>query len=132
MLSLERINEYVNVVRQQIRWKKAGFRVAEEVTNHIIDCRDSYMARGLDEKIATEKAIAETGDAVAIGAQLDRVHRPKPQWGMFAATAALLMLGLLVRLFVFNNEDRTGLMSIRLLFTRLGVAGMILILPTSQ
>jgi cell division protein FtsW (lipid II flippase) len=122
MLSLDRINEYVNVVCQQIRWKKAHFRVSEEMVNHIIDGRDSYMAQGLDEKTATEKALAETGDAAAIGTQLDRIHRPKPQWGMFAATAVLLILGLLVSLFVFNDEDRIG---IRLLCIGIGIAGMI-------
>jgi len=125
MLSLDRINEYVTVVCQQIRWKKARFRVSEEMQNHIIDGRDSYMAQGLDENTATEKALTDTGDATVIGTQLDRIHRPKPQWSMFVATAILLILGLLVRLFVFNDEDRIGLMSIRLLCTGIGVAGMI-------
>lgn len=125
MLSLDRINEYVNVVCQQIRWKKAHFRVSEEMQNHIIDGRDSYMAQGLDENTATDKALADTGDATVIGAQLDRIHRPKPQWGMFLATSVLLILGLLVRLFVFNDEDSIGLMSIRLLCTGIGVVGMI-------
>ena len=94
MLSLDRINEYVNVVCHQIRWKKAHFRISEEMQNHIIDGRDSYMAQGLDESTATEKALADTGDATEIGTQLDRIHRPKPQWGMFVATAILLILGL--------------------------------------
>jgi cell division protein FtsW (lipid II flippase) len=125
MLSLDRINEYVNVVCHQIRWKKAHFRISEEMQNHIIDGRDSYIAQGLDESTATEKALADTGDATEIGTQLDRIHRPKPQWGMFVATAILLILGLLVRLFVFRDEDRIGLISIRLIYTGIGVAGMI-------
>ena len=125
MLSLDKINEYVIVVCQQIRWKKAHFRVSEEMQNHIIDGRNSYMAQGLDENTATEKALADTGDATVIGTQLDRIHRPKPQWGMFVATAILLILGILVRLFVFTDEDRIGLISVRLLSTGIGVAGMI-------
>ncbi|HML36061.1 MAG TPA: permease prefix domain 1-containing protein [Bacillota bacterium] len=122
MTSLDRINEYVNDVCQQIRWKKARSRISEEMTNHIIDGRDSYMAQGFDERAATEKALAETGGAAEIGAQLDRVHRPRPQWGMFAATAVLLTLGLLVGLLVFGDEVRTGL---RLAYTGIGIAGMI-------
>jgi cell division protein FtsW (lipid II flippase) len=122
--SLERIAEYVDAVCQQVRWKKAHFRVSHELANHLVDARDSYVAQGLDETSATEKAIAEAGDAMDIGTQLDRIHRPKPQWEMFAATALLIMLGLLVRIFIFNDEDRVGLLSVRLLYTGIGIAGM--------
>ncbi|MCL2425259.1 MAG: hypothetical protein FWD05_02865 [Oscillospiraceae bacterium] len=41
MHSLDRINEYVNTLCQQIRWKKAHLRVSDEMTNHIIDGRDA-------------------------------------------------------------------------------------------
>ncbi len=125
MTSLERIQAYVNTVCQQIRWKKAHNRVSEELLNHIEDGRDSYITQGLDENTATEKAIAETGDAADIGTQLDRIHRPKPQWGMLAATVVLLLLGLLVRLFVFRDADEVGFISTRLLFTGIGIVGMI-------
>ncbi len=125
MPSLEKIKEYVDTICGQIRWKSARNRIFEEMTNHIVDGRDSFMAQGLDENGATEKAISETGDAETIGTQLDRIHRPKPQWSMFAATAVLLILGLLVRLFVFNDEDRFGLLSVRLACTGLGIVGMI-------
>ena len=125
MRSLDRINEYVNIVCRQMRWKKAHIRVSEEMKNHIVDGRDSYMEQGFDEETATEKALIDTGDATTIGTQLDRIHRPKPQWGMFVATAALLTLGILIRLFIFRDEDRAGLLSIRLFYTGIGVAGMI-------
>ncbi|MDR1157578.1 MAG: FtsW/RodA/SpoVE family cell cycle protein [Oscillospiraceae bacterium] len=120
----EKIKSYVHLVCEQIRWKKAHPRIHQEMENHIVDQRDAFMTLGLDEEAATDKAIANTGDAAMIGAQLDRTHRPKPQWGMFAATAVLLTFGLLVRLFVFNDEDRVGLISVRLFFTGVGMAGM--------
>lgn len=37
------------------------------------------------------------GDPVTLGAGLDRVHRPKPQWGLLILTALLAILGLLLR-----------------------------------
>ena len=126
MLSLDRIKKYVDTICQQIRWRKAHSRVSEEMINHIVDARDSYMAEGLDENAATEKAINETGDATNIGTQLDRIHRPKPQWGMFAATGVCLIIGLLIRMFVFTDEDRVGLMFVRLFYTGIGIAGMII------
>ena len=125
MLSLDKIGEYVNNVCQQIRWTKAHQRVSEELTNHVIDGRDFYIGQGVDEKKATEKAISDTGDATIIGTQLDRIHRPKPQWSMFIATAVLLMLGYIVWLFIFSLDDTRGLLPTRLLCTGIGVVGMI-------
>jgi cell division protein FtsW (lipid II flippase) len=128
MLPSDKINGYVSTVCQQIRWKKARSRVAEEMTHHIVDGRDSYMARGMDEKTAAERAVAETGDAAVIGARLDRIHRPKPQWGMLAAAAGLLTLGILVRLLVFPNGDNFGFFTPvwpALVCAGIGIAGMI-------
>ena len=125
MPSLDKIREYADTAGDQIRWEKARPRVSEELENHVTDTRDAYVAQGIDEDTATDRAIADTGDAAAIGLELDRIHRPKPQWGMLAATAALLFLGILVRLFVFNDEDRVGLLSLRLFHTGVGIAAML-------
>ena len=76
----DKIKEYAVLVSQQIRWKKARNRVLEEITDHIVDGRDYYIAQGIDEQLATDKAIVDTGDYMIIGSELNRVHRPKPQW----------------------------------------------------
>jgi len=116
MPSLEKINEYVISVCQQIRWKKVHLRISEEITNHVIDGRDAYIKQGLDEQEATERAIADTGDALTVGSQLDRAHRPKPQWIMFMWVTGLIFSGLAASLFVFGNEN----ISNRLLWTAIG------------
>ena len=125
MPSLERIREYAVSVGEQIRWKKARPRVSGEIEAHVTDARDAYVAQGLDEETATQRAITETGDAAVIGLELDRIHRPKPQWGMLGVTAALLLIGLLVRMFVFTDEDRVGLFGYRLFCTGIGIAAML-------
>ena len=116
-----RINEYVDQVCNQIRWKKARPRVAEELTAHITDSRDALIAQGIDENAATAAAIAHTGDAALLGADFDRVHRPRPQWGMLAAMAGFVLLGLLSSVFV-HGVDIDGL---RIFSIVLGVALMI-------
>lgn len=98
MGSPERISAYVNAICEQIRWKRARPGIAEEMTNHIADQRDAYRAKGLGDDLATDRALTDTGDAVLIGAQLDRAHRPKPQWGLLIGVAALLAIGLVLQL----------------------------------
>lgn len=103
MQPFEKIDAYVRVVLEQIRWKKARPQIQEEIKNHVIDQRDAFMAQGLDESAATEKAVAETGDAADIGLRLDRIHRPRPQWAMLALTVALLLIGIFIRMVIFGD-----------------------------
>ena len=92
-------DEYIQAVCGQIRWKKARRLVAQEIKAHIEDQRDAYLAEGLSEGAAARRAVESMGDPVAVGASLDRVHRPKPQYFMVALTAALMVLGIAARYF---------------------------------
>lgn len=93
MPSPDRIKEYSRSVCAQVRWQRAHAAIAEELEGHLLDQRDAHMAEGMDEDAATEKAVAQMGDPALVGAQLDRVHRPKPEWGMIALAAAALLIG---------------------------------------
>ena len=101
----DKIDEYISSLCEQIRWKRAHLRVSKEMRDHIEDGRDAYIREGLDELEATEKAITDTGDVMELGTQFDRIHRPKPQWGMLFAIAGFLVFGLFVSMFVFGNRD---------------------------
>jgi len=118
--NIKSIEEYVNTVCQQIRWEKAHARVADELANHINDTRDAYLSQDHTEAEATVKAIADTGDAAIVGTQLDRVHRPKPQWSMLGITAVLAILGLVGYAYLDN-----GITAARSIFTGIGVVGLV-------
>jgi hypothetical protein len=100
MMPYEKIHEYAKTVCGQIRWKKAHPVISEEIENHLTDQRNAYLADGIDEATATEKAIAQMGDPVTVGTQLDRTHRPKPQWGMLGLIAVIMLIGVFIRLFL--------------------------------
>ena len=44
------------------------------------------------------------GDAVSVGMELDRIHRPKPQWIMISLTALLMLIGALANYFIDKSE----------------------------
>ena len=106
MTPFEKIQAYSKAVCAQMRWKKAHPIITEEIENHLIDQRNAYIADGADEAAATDKAITQMGDPVTVGAQLDRTHRPKPQWGMLILTAVLLATGLFVRTFFVSSDEQ--------------------------
>lgn len=94
MLPLEKIHEYCNKVCEQIRWKKAKPGIAREIKNHLCDQRDAYLAAGDTEESATEKAIVQMGDAVSVGAALDKMHKPRAQWLMLFLTGIFMLMGM--------------------------------------
>jgi cell division protein FtsW (lipid II flippase) len=96
----EKIHEYSESVCGQIRWKKAHSVISKEIENHLIDQRDAYIANGADEITATDNAIFQMGDPVVVGTQLDRIHRPRPQWTMILLATILLFGGIILRAYI--------------------------------
>ena len=122
LLQQANIKEYINKVCEQIRWKKAHCVIAEEIENHITDQRDAYISKGTDEEVATEQAIKEMGDPIQVGTGLDRIHRPKAEWGLIALIGITLLIGVIVRIFVTSSDSAYYNTNI-LIFSILGICG---------
>ncbi len=98
--------EFVGAVCEQIRSKKTHAEIARELTDHINDQKETYLAQGCDETTAEKQAVESMGDAVTVGQQLDRAHRPKTQWGVLSAVLVLLCAGLAIQYVLqINNVD---------------------------
>lgn len=110
----ETIRAYLDTVEEQIRWKRARPVLARELEQHLTDQRDAFQAEGNDPETAERLAVEEMGDPVFVGTELDRVHRPKPQWGLLAATLVVALLGGCLRVWLtasgaeyYENIDPT-------------------------
>jgi len=99
--------DYLETVRRQIRWKRAQTYVLEEIENHLADQKDAFQRDGFDEETAAIKALAEMGDPVMVGEQLDRTHRPRPDWPLLVMTAILICLGLSIQ-FIIGTDMNNG------------------------
>ncbi len=97
--------EYTDLVCRQLRWQKARPVIEQEIGAHLCDQRDALIKSGMDEDAAVCESVRQMGDAVQVGAELDRVHRPKPAWALFALTALLALLGLFIKLFLTYDSD---------------------------
>ena len=87
------IRGYLDTVSDQIRWKRARAGLVRELEAHLEDQRHEFQAEGHSPEEAERLAVEEMGDPAAVGTDLDRLHRPRPQWGMLALTLALLLVG---------------------------------------
>ena len=105
MQPIEKIREFTRSVCEQIRWKKVHAFISSEIENHLADQRDAFITQGMDESAATDNAILQMGDPIIVGTQLDRIHRPKPQWSMILLTAAFLLTGFFARMIIADHRN---------------------------
>ena len=84
------IEEYLQAAEAQIRWKRMRPVLSLELQRHLEDQRDAFAAAGFGD--AEQMAVEEMGDPVTVGAELDRIHRPKPQWGLLGLTIILALV----------------------------------------
>lgn len=91
------IQGYLKTVMEQIRWKRARSVVARELEQHLTDQRDAFVKAGKPEDEAEQLAVEDMGDPVEVGAALDAVHRPRPQWGLLGLTLVLALAGAVLR-----------------------------------
>lgn len=92
------IQSYLETVASQIRWKRARPVVVLELERHLEDQRDAFAEEGHEN--AEQMALEEMGDPVALGAELDSVHRPAPQYGLLALTILLALFGAALRIWL--------------------------------
>ena len=92
------IQAYLETAGEQIRWGRARQVVIPELRQHLEDQRDAFLAEGRED--AERLAVEEMGDPVSVGAELDRIHRPKPQWGLLTLTVAFALAGAVLRVWL--------------------------------
>lgn len=119
-----KIKEYLKTVCEQIRWKKAHEIISEEIEDHIVDQKEAFLAEGLSDEEATNRAILEMGDPVIVGTVLDSVYRPKPEWGIIILTGIMLILGVLIRAFVTYDVEMPWRLNNIIIYTVIGIAFM--------
>lgn len=98
MLRYETIPDYLEAVSAQIRWKRTRPGILSELKQHLEDQRDAFAREG--HANAEQLAVDEMGDPVAVGAELDRIHCPRPQYGLLALTMFLASSGAALRVWL--------------------------------
>ena len=122
-----KISEYLTTVCDQIRWKRAHDVLAEELENHIIDQKNAFIERGMDEQTAIDKAIQEMGDPVLIGCELDNAHRPKTEWSIIILTAVIILIGVILRTFITHDSGVPSKLGSEIFNIAAGIGCMIVV-----
>lgn len=117
--------EYLHIVTDQIRCKKARPDVKTELEAHIMDQMEDYRNEGMEEQEAMERAILEMGDPVEVGVELDRIHRPKMSWEILLLVGILGGIGVFLQFALWRGGNATAQPNRQLMFH---IAGFLLML----
>ena len=85
-----------------IRFKPDREAVRQELMHHLADKQRVLEAAGVPREAAMERAVAEMGEAEAVGRALDRVHQPWLGW-LWMVSRATVFIGLLAVLVAFMS-----------------------------
>ena len=99
------MEEYLKKVLEQIRCKKAQGEIREELRAHIEDQKEANLAAGMSVEEAERKAVADMGDPVETGMELDRIHRPRMDWKLVAVIVVLSLAGLFLQWMTYRQQD---------------------------
>lgn len=98
---------WVERATQKIRFGPDRKAVSRELTDHIEDIQDRYMAQGLTSYEAEQRAVEDMGNPEAISEELGRLHKPYLGWlwrlsqwvlGITAVMAAFIVIPYLLSL----------------------------------
>ncbi len=94
---MKRIQEYLEKVLAQVRVKKIRPILGRELEDHLLLQTRDYQTQGMEEEQAQQQAIADMGDPVMLGKQLDGVHRPLWDIPMLVYALLVVALGLVIQ-----------------------------------
>lgn len=97
------INKFLNIVKEQIKYKPVRKNIEEELKCHIEDAKEDFISKGVNEKEAETRAIEAMGNPEDIGKKLNKVHKPKLDWKLLILVAILVGFGIMTAILKNNN-----------------------------
>ena len=90
------MEEYIQVLLEQIRCKKVQPYIREEVCGHLEEQIEDNIAAGMSRVDAEKAAVEDMGSPVEVGIALDRIHRPKVNWVLISLMAVIALAGIIL------------------------------------
>lgn len=98
------ISRFMEDVCEEIKYKKIHSEIEKELSSHLEDSIEEYKLEGYSEDEAIKQTICNMGDATTIGAELNRIHRPKLEWSIVGTIATLLIISSWI-LFIIQGDS---------------------------
>lgn len=102
------MEEYLKVLLEQVRCKKAHPYIADEMRSHIEDQAEANVAAGMSHEEAMKEAVRDMGSPVEVGISLDQIHRPQVAWDMIVLMAVISIIGIVVHALIGGKSHESS------------------------
>lgn len=102
------MEEYLRILLEQIRCKKARPMIEKEIRNHILDQAECYESQGMEKEQALQKAATDMGDPVETGIALDHIHRPQTDWHMLLLVGGISLISIWIHMLLGEMDASLG------------------------
>ncbi|MDG5472015.1 FtsW/RodA/SpoVE family cell cycle protein [Jeotgalibacillus sp. ET6] len=119
----EKGDQFLKEVIHHIKSKEVKAFVKAELDQHLRKTSQTWMAKGLSENEAEDKAIGGMGSPGKLGREMNHLHRPRVDWVLLCLLGAALVLGFLP-IFSLGTEgfmDMGHFLLYRVIFVILGI-----------
>ena len=99
------MGEYLKILLEQIRCKKARPYIRQELQNHMEDQIEANIHAGMNYESAEKEAVKDMGDPVEAGISLDRIHKPQIAWKLLFMIALISVAGIVTHIMIATNMD---------------------------
>ncbi len=97
------MEEYMELLLEQIRCKKAHPYIKEEIEGHIEEQIAENIRHGMSKEDAEKAAVEDMGSPVEVGISLDRIHKPQIAWGIIGLTAVISVASIILQLIMSSQ-----------------------------
>ena len=108
-----------------IKYKGVHKDVEDELSLHIEELKENYIAEGLSDEEAEKKAVINMGNATEIGEKLNRQHKPQTEWSLVILTAIISIFGILVMYVSSGYENQPVSFSKHVFHIAVGIIALI-------
>lgn len=112
--------DYLLLLSQQIRNKRARKAIENEMGAHIDDQIQDFMSNGMTREEAEQAAVMDMGDPIEAGVDLDMVHKPKMNWLFYGVVVAITLFSMGISWYLNSSVQH-------IMFLLLGIGCMTII-----
>lgn len=94
LMNNEKIKIYMDLVCTQIKFKDIHGNIKEELIDHMDGIVEENMEKGFSLEESIDIGIKHMGDPYILGKELNKVHKPKPEWSILALTLIFTLIGI--------------------------------------
>lgn len=122
------MEEYIKLLLEQIRCKKAHPYIREEIQGHMEEQIMDNLALGMSQEKAEQAAVKDMGSPIEAGIALDKIHKPQIAWDVIAIMALISITGIIIHYILNRQLGENAIGSSKFIFhTILGFVFMLII-----